>query len=133
MFRFMFNNINEWDYNIIVYIINVFILPFAVYLFWKNKKVGWLLMALFLTYSAVIAVNYFFEALLWVPSDIPLFDNFFQFGSPETYFFSIACYCGTLFLICKNNIRDIYKIKESTMFTTIGITTTIIGLITFVF
>jgi len=117
------NGETKWDLSIIEYFLPLIILPLAVILFWKRKKIGWILLSLFLTYSSVISVRLFFLTIGHQPIGLPAMDSLFPLVSPIDYLFSLLFYGGTLWLICKENSREIFRIKKKEMNQTIGITT----------
>lgn len=132
MFQFMFiYGGGQWDFSMVLYFLPLIILPVVTFLFWKRKKIGWTLLAIFLTYSAVSAISLFFLTLNLQPSGIAVLDNLRPSTSPTTHLFTLAFFGGTLWVICKNNIREIYGINKKTMVSIISATTAIIGLITF--
>jgi hypothetical protein len=56
------------------------------------------------------------------PSGIAALESLFPTVSPITYIMTLIFFGGTLRLICKENIRNIYKISKQTMLVTIGLT-----------
>ena len=122
-FHFMFTDgISKWDWSIAEYIVPLLALPIAVVLFWKRKKAGWFLMAIFLTYSAVSALGMLIINLDRKPSGIVALDSIFPTVSPMSFLLAMLFYMVVLWLIYKNKIRDIFKVSEQTAFMTIGFT-----------
>jgi len=123
MFRYMFTDSGaKWDISMIEYLFPIIVLPLAVFLFWTRKKSGWILLSIFLSYSAITAIGLFFMNLGRQPSGIPAFESLFPTVLPITYIMTLIFYGGTLWLISKEDIRNIYKISKQTMFMTIGLT-----------
>jgi len=96
-------------------------LPFGTILFWKRKKTGWSLLTIYLTYVAIGAIISFALELNTQPTGISAMDNLFSKTSPLIFVWSLIFNGGILLLICKHNIRNVYGIDKSKMFTSIGI------------
>lgn len=123
MFQIIFyEGISTWDLSMVEYFFPIIILPIAVTLYWKRKKIGWILLSIFLTYSAFNAVVLFFMNLGRETSGIPALENLFPTVSSGVYIMTLLFFGGFLFLNCKNGIRDIFKISKKAMFITIGLT-----------
>jgi len=123
MFQVIFHEgISDWDLSMVEYFLPIIILPIAVILYWKRNKIGWVLFSIFLTYSAFNAIVLFFMNLGRKPSGIPALENIFPTVSPTVYIMTLLFYGGFLFLNCKDDIRDVFKVSKKTMFTSIGLT-----------
>ncbi len=125
MLRYMLTDTDGgglWDFSMIGYFFPLILLSIAIFLFWKRKKSGWVLLSIFLTYSAVTAIGLFFMNLDYQPTGIPAFDSLFPTVSPITYLMSLIFHGGALWAIGKENVRNIYQISKWTMFITIGST-----------
>ena len=111
----------KWELNMIAYFFPLIMFPLTTFLFWKRKKSGWILLSIFLTYSAISAIGLLFINLDREPSVIPELESLFPTVSPITYIMTIIFFGGSLWLICKENIRNIYTISKQTMLVTIGL------------
>lgn len=121
MLRYLLTeSIGKWDLSMIEYFFPLIILPLATILFWKRKKIGWILLSIFLTYSAVNAIGLFFINLGRQPSEINVLNSIFSTVSPIAYLITLLFFGGTLWLICKANIRDVFQITKKTMLQIIG-------------
>ncbi len=124
--RFMLTDSGEkWNLSMVEYFAPLILLPLATFLFWQRKKIGWILLSIFLTYSAIMAIGIFFISLIRQTSEIPVLESIFPTVSLITYLMTSIFFGGTLWLICKENIRYIFKISRQIMFLTIGLTTTV--------
>jgi len=103
------------------------ILPIAVLTFWKRKSLGWTLLTIFLTFSSVGILWALFNSLSWRPSGFAGLDNLFQRPPLTTYIIQLLFLIGTLYVICKRNMREVYSINSNKMQSTIAIT----GIISF--
>ncbi|WP_299611241.1 hypothetical protein [uncultured Aquimarina sp.] len=123
MLRYMFTDSGaKWDLSMVEYFFHLIVLPLAAFLFWKRKKSGWILLSIFLTYSAITVIGLFLMNIGRQPSGIPALESLFPTVSPITYIMTLIFFGGTLWLISKEEIRNIYKISKQTMFLTIGLT-----------
>lgn len=123
MFQIIYHEgFSDWDLSMVEYFFPIVILPIAVILFWKRKKLGWILLSIFLSYSALNAIVLFFMNLGRQPSGIPALENLFPTVSPVVYVMTLLFFGGFLFLNCKAEVRNIFKITKATMTVTIGLT-----------
>jgi hypothetical protein len=109
----------KWDFEIIFYLLSIFFIPVAAYLFWRRKKIGWILFCSFFTYSGLSAVILFFMLLKHHSFD-PAIDNLFPAASPTAPLLNMFFFGSCLWFIFKNNIREIYTIDKQTMIITAG-------------
>ena len=111
----------------ILYFAPLILLPIAIFTFWKKFRIGWFLLAIFLAFSAVevlwVLIQYF---LLGPPGNSGL-DSFFPQPSISALIIQLIFYGGTLYAICKQNMRTEFSISENKMLATIIIT----GVLTF--
>ena len=132
MISFMFTDSEaKWDFSMVLYFWPLVIVPTATILFFKRKKFGWTLLAIFLTYSAVNSIGLFILAFNMNSSGISALDNIFPQTSPTTHIFTLLFFAGILWAICKEGIREIYTIDKKYMFKTIGIIATLTALTTY--
>lgn len=122
MLEFMFGNRNsEWDLSMILYFFPLLFLPTTTLFFWLRKKIGWILLGVYLIHSA--ATNLMLLLLNWNNQSygIQAFDAIFPQPSSLTYFLSFLFFTGTMWVICKEDLRAIYHINKKTMILTIAI------------
>ena len=123
MLKFMFTeSYAEWDFSMVLYFLPLIIIPTATVLFYMRKKTGWLLLTIFLVYSAVSAIGSFILAIKWKPSGTTL-DNLFPQIQPITYLLSFLFMSGIIWVISREKMRNIYSISKPTMVLTISIVT----------
>jgi len=113
--------------SLIILLPQIFLL-IATITFWKRKTLGWTLLTIFITFSAVSAIWLLFEALNWKASDFDGLYNLIPRPSPTAYISQLVFLVGTMYVLCKTNIRKVYSIDKQKMTATIGLT----GLVTFV-
>jgi hypothetical protein len=119
----------RFPFESIIYFVPQILLPVATIAFWKRKTIGWRLLTIFLTFSAVGAMWLLFQSFKWKPSGFVGLDNLYPRPSPENYFIQLLFFAGTIYVLCKSNIREVFSIDKNKMGKTIGIT----GLVTFIF
>ena len=126
MLQFQFENgISGWDLSMVEYFLPIFFLPLATILFWKRKRIGWIMLSAFLTYSGINAIGLFSITIGQQPIGIPAFDSAFPTVSPFSYLISFFFFSGTLWYICKETIRIKYHITKRSMINTLVIVTII--------
>lgn len=117
----LFDDSAEFDPSLILYFLPLVITPLAAFLFWQRKKIGWILVTIYLTYVSASEVLLFVQALnmraytgdILFPS-IPLVQ----------YIGASIVYMWCLWVACKANIREHYAVGKEAMLKTIIFTTT---------
>jgi len=108
LFKYALSDISNIDFSIFIFLLIMIIPPMATVLFWKRKKIGWILLAILLTYSMLESIIKFLNAYLYDKPDIII-----NFG--------IAIVFGLLlYLVCKPKIREIYRVNNKIMIHAIG-------------
>jgi hypothetical protein len=121
-------DIPRFPFESIIYLLPQILLPVATVTFWKRKTFGWTLLTVFLTFSAVCAMWLLFQSFNWKPSGLGGFDNLFPRHSPMTHIIQLLFLVGTMYVLCKTSMREVFSIGKQKMAAAIGIT----GLVTFV-
>ncbi|MFY0602046.1 MAG: hypothetical protein JXR03_20395 [Cyclobacteriaceae bacterium] len=116
-----------WDFSLVMFFLPIMYMPFMTYLFWKKKSTGWILLSIYLTYSAVSTIGLLIMSINSEPSGIPALDSLFPTTPTITYVLTLVFYCGTLWTIAKERIRGIFTVNNRTMYLAIGITAGISG------
>lgn len=123
MLKYMFTRrFGKWDLSLVEYFFPLILLPIAVFLFWKRKKIGWTLLSIYLTYSSITAIGLFFINLERYLTGSPSLIHFRPTTPPITYIMALIFFSATLWMICKKEVRIVYNIKAKTMFLIIGLT-----------
>lgn len=128
----LFTDIGDWDLSVLIFLLPLIILPVSAILFYKRQKSGWILLAIYLTYSAISVLIGMFMATWSKPSGTTL--DLLISATPALYLIIFLFYAGMTGAICKNNIRQIYAVSKKTMILTLTITTTavMLGIIFFI-
>lgn len=128
MINFMFTNSGAmWDFSMVLYFLPFLVIPIATFLFFKRKKIGWTLLVIYSTYSAISSFGLFIMTINMEHSSVPL-DSIFPPTSPITHILTLAFWSGILWTISKLNIREIYTVDRKYMVMTIGIIGTLTAL-----
>jgi hypothetical protein len=126
MIKFMFTDREaKWDFTMVIYFLPLLIVPTATILFFKRTKIEWLLLTIFLTFSAVSSIGLFILALNRDSSRFPALQIIFPHTSPITHILALMFFAGMLWSISKESIREIYSVNIKYMITTISIISTI--------
>jgi hypothetical protein len=109
------------NFKIILFFIQLIVVPTAIIMFAKHKKVGWTLLATFVTYSIVCSVEHVLLPPYFQSPSILALNQIF----PETSTtISLLFFAMTLLVICKKEILEIFSIDKKHIFWTIGIVVT---------
>ena len=103
MYAIFFVESTDWDFFMLVYFLPLIFFATVIVLFYKRKKAGWFLLAIYLIFSAMSAIG-----MLIVFTKITRILTF------------ILC-AGITAVISKEDIRAIYSISEQAMLYTISI------------
>jgi len=120
---YLFTDTSEgWDSSIVEYLFPLFLLPPATILFGFRKKSGWILLAVFLTYSAINTIG--LTIITWNihPGGVAWLEDLFPSVSPATYIMLTLFYAGTLGVLNKRAIKEQYQITLQTAILTMAIT-----------
>jgi hypothetical protein len=110
-----------WDLSMVEYFLPLILLPVATILFWLRKKSGWILMAAYLTYSAISAFGLIIMTWNMEPLGVPALDNIYPQTSPTTQILTTLFFGGTLWVLIKTEIKKHYNINRQTAIATIAI------------
>jgi hypothetical protein len=105
---------NNWDISTFVFFLPWIILPTTGILFWLKKKSGWMLAAAYFCYTLAGALIMFIEDVQRKPTGIQAFDN--MFPPLATYIGTLVLFGGFLRILCKTEIRLVYRINKNTMY-----------------
>ncbi|HRH51441.1 MAG TPA: hypothetical protein PLP23_22000 [Panacibacter sp.] len=94
------------------YLTPLAVAPIAAFNFYKRKTRGWIMLAIFVSYSAVGALWMLIDLLSWKPSQFEGLHDLFPKSSSATYIIQLVFLTGTLYIIFKENIREVFKIDK---------------------
>jgi hypothetical protein len=101
------------------YLLPYFLLPIATLMFWKRKRIGWILLAAFVVFSTVITLVMLIQSFLWSSSGIAVFDNLFPRPSTTSFIIPLILFIWTLAVLCKIHIREAFSIDNKKMYASI--------------
>jgi len=113
MFRYIFIDKEQWDLVTLEYLFLLLFIPITVLLFWKRKKIGWILLLIFSILSAFGSVVGFF-------SNLGMNTTIFQITSPFVYFFSFLFYMAIIFSLSRKDIRKIFSVSKKGLHKILG-------------
>lgn len=116
----------EFPFASSMYLLPQIFLPIATITFWKRKTVGWILLTIFITSTAVGEMSLLFQAFTWKHTGLGSLDIIFPRPSPTTIIVQLLFSGGTLYVLCKTYIREVFSIDNQRMISTIAITTLVI-------
>ncbi|HLN96755.1 MAG TPA: hypothetical protein VK183_14060 [Flavobacterium sp.] len=111
----------QWDLSMVLYVAPLVTVPIATILFYKRHKLGWLLLALFLTCSTVSALVNLMLAFTREPSGIAALDSLFPRPSPFASLLTCLFFAGNLWAIGRETVRGVYGIARQTLILTIAL------------
>lgn len=114
-------DIDRYPMFTIVYFVPLVLLPIGTFAFWKRKRSGWILLMIHLSFSAVGMLWSLVQAAVWRPSGFGNLDNLFPRPSLVPLFMALVFFIGTIVVMCKPGIREIYSIGKQKAALTIGL------------
>ena len=96
------------------------ILPISTLTFLIRKPLGWILLASYLTYNIVWILRVLTRSSIW-NSDTEGLINFLPRQSVTSLFIQLLFFGGTLYIISRPSLRELFLITKSKMAVTIGI------------
>ena len=121
--KFMFSEIEaQWNSDIALYFLPFITLPIALILFFCRKKIGLILLTIFLTYTAVHIFGIYLLTLYMKPSGIPAIKTVYPQTQIATQLLMFVFYMGALYRICQKDIREMFHVNKIILTTTIVIT-----------
>lgn len=129
MILFMFtDNAAIWDLSMVIYFFPLVIIPIATILFYKRNKLGWLLMMIYLTFSAVSVISLFILTLNMQSLRNTTVYSTFPKITLATHLLTFLLITTLIWGISREKIRIVYSIKKQTMIMTISIVAILVGI-----
>jgi hypothetical protein len=122
MLKFVFtDSAAKWDFGMVFYFLPLIILPTAGLLMWLRKTFGWTLTTFFFSYTAVGAIPLFLSAFNRHSTGNEALDTLFPVVSPSVHLGTFILFGGAIWVMIKDNVRDVYNIDKQTMAISIGV------------
>lgn len=96
-------------------------IPLTLVMFFQKKRVGWILVTIYLTYSAIAAAGTMIMTFNAQPSGIPALDQAFPIPSSVSLLLCLLFFVGTLAVMCRKSIRELFAVTRRMMVWTIAI------------
>ena len=117
--RSIFDYFEKFSLHIVWYVEPLLVLSLAVFFFWQRVTVGWILLMFFVIYSLAGECWMFYKYFQLSSNDKYGIDRLFPRPSLEGVVLQLVFLIGTILILCKQNIREAYKITRSKMLNTI--------------
>lgn len=133
MLTYSFTRISVFDFRSFLIFIPYVIMPIAIFLFWKRITVGWILLIFFATHFLVLI---FWMLIQNIGSSVigsSEFDSLFRKPSAISFLIPLIIISGTLYVLCKPKLKEIFKIDNQKMITTITISSLLTVIIILIF
>ena len=123
---FMFgDSATRWDFSVILFIFPVILPPIAAILFFMRKSLGWLLICMLFTFSLIGNIRMLVFSLSVPMSYFSPINNLYPRSSAFTFMLTLLFYALLLWIICKREVREVFKISNRFMFKTLIVLTVI--------
>ena len=124
LIKFMFTNKSAiWDLSMVIYFLILISLPLGTVLFGFRKKIGWVVLSVYIGYSACYSIILFSELIFIHHPENPFITNLFPPISPLPILLKTLFFGGMLWAMCRDEIRSDYHIDKKTLFITTGFAT----------
>lgn len=122
------DGVQKWDLSVAAFILPLLVIPTGTVLFYKKHTLGWLLLTVLLTYTAVSAIGYLILTIKSNRQHNPAFDNLLPYTSEATQLLTLLFFGGIIWAMCKQNVRAVYSINQLTMTLSLVLTTLLVSL-----
>jgi hypothetical protein len=123
----------RFPFESIFYLGPIVILIFAIINFWKRNIIGWILLASFIIFSIGEIFWALYESLKFKSPNLIRLYNFVPKPAVGIYIAQLIFLFGTLYVICKSNIREVFKVQRKRMINTIAVCVTVTLILMFFF
>ena len=127
----LFSKESRWDWSTPLDFLELIILPVFAILFWRRKKLGWVLFCICCCYLETTTVFYFFmELKAHIAERYMAINNLFPLPSAAAALWNIIFFGACLWFICKRSIREVYQVSDQSAVLIAGTTTAVmVGII----
>lgn len=103
---------DSWNLSVLLGFLPLIALPVSLFLFWKGRKWGWILLVLHMTYFGLGSLWGMVNTWRWEPSGMEGLDMLYRSSSPASYLLSVLFFGGILFYICRRPVPGLYGISD---------------------
>jgi hypothetical protein len=111
----------RYPYELGVTFFFLLLLPVALFFLWKRKPLGWILLIAYLCFSIMGTLWLLFMAYTHRSSGYGILDIYLPTPSYTTYIIQLLFLGGSVYVLCRKNIREVLAITEDKMIWTISI------------
>lgn len=110
----IFQNLNEIDFSVILYIIPIILFPIGLFGFWSFKKFGWIILTILITAFSLNTIISLINEIKWASYhyDSPASDSIYFRSNNAIYFGQLVLFLGLLFYLNKKIVIEKFKIKK---------------------
>jgi len=105
----LLNSRSDELFELVIYLILLILPLISAVLFWRRKKLGWIILAGFIIYSTLGDVLLLPKASHYRDS-IPAIDSLFPTVSPTSVFLALLFHVAFLYILLKKDIRSVFYI-----------------------
>lgn len=110
------NEFNNSDFTIFFYFLPFIFLPIGGILFWLKKKIGWILVVMYFTYSLLSNILMVIKGIIFYSTDVHILDKVFPTTSLIIFFILFVIYSIIVWTLCKKDVRLIYNVDKRNMY-----------------
>jgi hypothetical protein len=122
MLSFLFTDKRAtWNFGLIPYFFPFILLGTATALFHKRRKIGWILLCIFLMSLLTVSVVGFVMIFFWKASGLAAMDELFAPPTIMEVVLALLLFAGLIWTVCKKEIREVYTIRTSEMWWSLGL------------
>jgi hypothetical protein len=119
---FYLREFQQFAYEMPVILLEYIVLPVGIFAFFKRKIAGWIIIAIYLSFSMVSLSWFLYEILTWEAPAFEFLDAEFR-PSPVPSLVQLLFAAGMLYAICRIEIREKFSVDQIIMMATLIITT----------
>ncbi len=108
------------DFRVLLFTTPLIFVSAMTLFFYKRYKIGWILVAIYLTFSIIISLEFLPAFINLYRLEISESDSLLSLLPILRYLFKTIFYLFVLWTICKIEMREIYKIEKKYMLFLIG-------------
>jgi hypothetical protein len=107
------------------YLIPLFLIPIAAYKFYFRKGIGWTLLTIFVTFSAVFGFSLLYQSIQyirafnWNRHEVTALNDLFHRPSPMIVIIQITFLLATAYVLCRKDIRHTFQVSKQKLVSTI--------------
>ena len=113
VFKGLFEKFSDYPFRFLIFLLPEIIIPPALITFWKRKSIGWTLLASCITFTVVADLIMMYESSKVIAYHS--YHDLHRIPVKATDLFELFINVSALYVLCRGNIRNIYKIDIAKM------------------